>query len=115
MKSLGDKLYVGCSTDEFNLSKGKRSVFSFSERSEMLRSCRYVDKVFPETCWDQKARDIRKYNVDIFAMGDDWRGKFDFLEELAGCKVVYLSRTPGISSSILKGRLQWWPLETVPQ
>ena len=67
----------------------------------MLEALRYVDLVIPETCWDQKRRDIHTYQVDTFVMGDDWAGKFDFLEE-EGARVVYLPRTPEISTTQIK-------------
>lgn len=101
-KQLGDYLIVVVSTDEFNWNeKGKKSYFTYEERKSMVEAIRYVDLVVPETCWDQKRLDIHKYDVDIFVMGDDWKGKFDFLEE-EGAEVVYLSRTPEISSSQIK-------------
>lgn len=101
-KQLGDYLIVVVSTDEFNWNeKGKKSYFTYEERKSMVEAIRYVDLVVPETCWDQKRLDIHKYDVDVFVMGDDWKGKFDFLEE-EGAEVVYLSRTPEISSSQIK-------------
>ena len=103
LKSLGDKLIVGISTDEFNAAKKKHSVISFSDRYEIIRSIRFVDDVIQETCWDQKIPDIRRLGVDIFAMGDDWDGKFDFLKPFA--EVVYLPRTQGISSTQIRGSL----------
>lgn len=100
-KALGDYLIVALSTDEFNRnSKGKKSYFSYEERKAMLEAIRYVDMVIPEENWDQKATDVEKYDVDIFTMGDDWEGKFDFLK--SQCEVVYLPRTPEISSSQIK-------------
>lgn len=63
----------------------------------MLEACRYVDLVIPENTWEQKVEDIRQYNADIFVMGDDWKGKFDYLSSV--CEVVYLPRTPDISST----------------
>lgn len=100
-KALGDYLIVALSTDEFNRnSKGKKSYFSYEERKAMLEAIRYVDMVIPEENWDQKAADVEKYDVDIFTMGDDWEGKFDFLK--SQCEVVYLPRTPEISSSQIK-------------
>ncbi|MCQ2418681.1 MAG: glycerol-3-phosphate cytidylyltransferase [Clostridia bacterium] len=100
-KALGDYLIVALSTDEFNWnSKGKKSYFSYEERKAMLEAIRYVDMVIPEVAWDQKATDVEKYDVDIFTMGDDWEGKFDFLK--SQCEVVYLPRTPEISSSQIK-------------
>lgn len=101
--ALGDKLIVGLSTDEFNLGKNKKSVFSFVERKEILESIKYVDKVIPENSWDQKQTDITENSVDIFVMGDDWTGKFDGLKSL--CEVVYLPRTAEISTTYLKNKL----------
>lgn len=103
LSELGDKLIVGISSDEFNHSKGKKSFFSYEERAEIVQSCRYVDEVFPEHCWEQKIDDIKKYQADIFAMGDDWEGKFDFLSEQ--CDVVYLPRTEDISTTDIKTKL----------
>ncbi len=103
-KELGDYLIVGVSTDEFNKLKGKRSVFSFEDRKEIIESLRFVDKVIAEENWEQKIEDVKKYNVNIFVMGDDWKGKFDFLKKY--CEVIYLPRTENISSTILKDRLK---------
>ena len=104
-KALGDYLIVGLSTDEFNWNeKQKKSYFSYEVRKEILSAIRYVDEVIPEDNWDQKRTDVHKYNVDIFVMGDDWEGKFDFLKE-EGCEVVYLPRTPDISTTQIKKEL----------
>lgn len=100
LRTLGDRLIVGCSTDEFNAIKGKKALITYEQRVEILQSCRYVDDVFPEHHWDQKPDDIRRFGVDIFAMGDDWVGKFDFLSDL--CEVVYLPRTESISSTEIR-------------
>lgn len=100
-KELGDYLIVALSTDEFNLEKGKKSYFSFEKRKQLLESIRYVDLVIPETSWDQKINDVHEFRVNTFVMGDDWLGKFDFLEN-EGVEVVYLSRTPEISTSQIK-------------
>lgn len=99
-REMGDWLGVGLSTDEFNLAKGKQSVFSYDQRKEILGGIKYVDEIFPENNWLQKRADIIKYRADIFVMGDDWRGKFDDLSDI--CRVVYLPRTPDISSTIIK-------------
>lgn len=100
-KSLGDFLIVALSTDEFNLKeKQKKSYFTYEKRKELLEAVRYVDLVIPETCWEQKEMDIDKYNIDIFVIGDDWKGKFDYLQNK--CKVVYLPRTPEISTTKIK-------------
>jgi len=104
-KALGDYLVVVCSTDEFNLNeKNKICYFSYEDRKKMLESIRYVDLVIPETNWDQKQSDIIKYDIDIFTMGDDWEGAFDFLKD--ECDVVYLKRTPEISSTKIKGDIK---------
>ena len=104
-KQLGDYLIVALSTDEFNLDqKQKKCYFTYEQRKELLEAIRYVDLVIPEINWDQKVSDMHEYHVDVFVMGDDWKGKFDFLEE-EGCEVVYLPRTPEISSTKIKTEL----------
>jgi glycerol-3-phosphate cytidylyltransferase len=95
-----DYLIVAVSSDEFNAIKGKKSIMSFEDRCLLVRSCRYVDEVIAENTWEQKERDISDHSVDLFVMGGDWEGRFDHLSSL--CKVVYLPRTEGISSSQLK-------------
>lgn len=101
-KALGDKLIVALSTDEFNWNKKhKKCYFQYERRKQMLEAIRYVDLVIPEESWEQKATDIRKYGIDVFVMGDDWQGKFDFLEQ-EGCEVVYLPRTPDVSTTQIK-------------
>lgn len=102
--ALGDELIVGLSTDEFNAEKHKEAYHSFEHRKYILEAIRYVDKVIPENSWDQKIDDIKKYGIDIFVMGDDWKGKFDFLEDY--CKVIYLPRTQGISTTQIKDDLR---------
>ncbi|MGM9640491.1 MAG: glycerol-3-phosphate cytidylyltransferase [Faecousia sp.] len=103
-KALGDYLVVALSTDSFNWEqKQKKSYFSYEERKAMLEAIRYVDLVIPEENWDQKKTDIGKYNIDVFVMGDDWEGKFDFLKDQ--CQVVYLPRTPEISTTKIKSEL----------
>lgn len=100
LRELGSRLIVGCSTDEFNNVKGKRTVLPYEHRANVLKSCRYVDEVFPEENWDQKGRDIIVHRVDIFGMGDDWSGKFD---ELSGIvNVIYLPRTRDISTTDIR-------------
>ncbi len=104
-KELGDYLVVAVSTDEFNWNeKQKKCYFSYEERKAMVEAIRYVDLVIPETCWDQKRRDVVDYQIDTFVMGDDWQGKFDFLSDL--CEVVYLPRTPEISTTRIKQDLK---------
>jgi glycerol-3-phosphate cytidylyltransferase len=104
VKGLGDRLIVGVSTDEFNTLKGKRTLIPFAQRVEIVKAIRGVDLVIPETDWEQKPRDIQKYKVNVFAMGNDWAGKFDHLKER--CEVVYLERTDGISTTELKQSLK---------
>ena len=103
LKKLGDKLIVAVSTDEFNRAKGKKVMIPFEQRAEIVANIKCVDKVIPEENWEQKIVDIKKYNVDIFAIGDDWQGKFDFLNDY--CDVVYLKRTKDISTTQLKKSL----------
>ena len=103
LSKLGDKLIVAVSTDKFNEKKGKKTIIPYKQRAKIINSIKYVDKVIPEKSWKQKRKDIKKYGVDIFAIGDDWKGEFDFLKE--DCKVVYLKRTEGISSTKLKKSL----------
>lgn len=102
-KSLGDYLIVALSTDEFNLQKGKKSFFDFNKRKKLVESIRYVDLVIPETCWEQKESDIKEYKIDTFVIGSDWKGEFDFLK--SNCDVVYLERTPEISTTSIKSKL----------
>lgn len=99
-KSMADYLIVGLSSDEFNTQKGKSSIFSYEHRKEILEAIRYVDLVIPEVNWEQKISDILDLRVDIFVIGDDWRGKFDYLREF--CEVIYLPRTLDISTSEIK-------------
>ena len=106
LRSMGNRLVVGCSTDDFNAKKGKQCVIPYVDRVDILQSCRYVDEVFPEENWEQKLSDIKKFNATIFAMGDDWSGKFDYLQEETGCLVTYVARTPGVSTTDLKGVLR---------
>lgn len=99
-KKLGDYLVVGLSTNEFNEQKNKKCYFSYEERKRLLEALRVVDLVIPEESWEQKRSDILMYHIDTFVMGDDWKGKFDFLKDY--CEVVYLPRTEGISTTKIK-------------
>lgn len=99
-RQLGDYLVVGVSTDAFNDIKGKQCVYPYEHRAQIVNAIEYVDEVIPESNWDQKASDIKTHGIDIFTMGSDWEGKFDDLKAL--CKVVYLPRTDGISTTSLK-------------
>jgi len=102
-KELGDYLIVGLSTDTFNRLKHKQSFSSFEERKQILEAIRFVDKVIPEETWEQKIDDIRRHEIDLFVMGDDWSGKFDHLREY--CEVLYLPRTENISSTLIRNGL----------
>ena len=97
---LGEKLIVAISTDEFNELKGKHSIIKFEDRKLIVENIKGVDLVIIENSWEQKIQDIINYKVDVFVMGDDWEGKFDFLKEY--CEVIYLKRTKNISTSDLK-------------
>ena len=99
-RALGDRLVVGVSSDGFNAIKGKSCVIPFEHRRAIVGALRCVDAAFAEDNWDQKLHDIQRFNVDVFTMGDDWVGHFDFLKP--HCEVVYLARTPDISTTILK-------------
>ena len=104
-KALGDYLIVALSTDEFNWNeKQKKCYFSYEERKSLLEAIRYVDLVIPEENWEQKRSDIKEFRVDTFVMGNDWEGKFDELKDL--CEVVYLPRTPEISTTQIKTDLK---------
>jgi glycerol-3-phosphate cytidylyltransferase len=104
LADMGDRLIIAVSTDEFNAGKGKTSVVSYEDRARIIGSIKGVDLVIPETSWEQKATDIKEHDVDVFAIGEDWAGKFDELKEL--CEVVYLPRTDGISSTEIKQMLR---------
>lgn len=99
-KKLGDYLIVGISSDKFNVIKGKKSYYSQEDRMEIVKNIIDVDEVILEENWEQKENDIEKYDVDVFVMGNDWNGKFDYLKEK--CEVVYLPRTLGISTTKIK-------------
>ncbi len=103
LNNLGDRLIVAVSTDEFNELKGKKTIIPYNQRASIVEAIKYVDMVIPENSWKQKEEDIKKHNIDIFSMGDDWKGKFDFLKEY--CEVIYLPRTSDISTSDLKQQL----------
>ncbi|ACA82964.1 MULTISPECIES: glycerol-3-phosphate cytidylyltransferase [Leuconostoc] len=112
-KELGDYLIVALSTDEFNWhEKQKKTYFSYEKRKQLLEAIRYVDLVIPETSWDQKITDVSLYQVDTFVMGDDWQGKFDFIQEQTDANVVYLPRTPEISTTQIKQDLNTKDLAT---
>ncbi|EEM68723.1 MULTISPECIES: glycerol-3-phosphate cytidylyltransferase [Bacillus cereus group] len=99
-KQFGEYLIVVLSTDEFNMLKDKKAYFSYNERKLLLEAIKYVDEVIPEMTWEQKVTDVISNNIDVFVMGNDWEGEFDFLKEY--CEVVYLPRTDGISTTKIK-------------
>lgn len=112
-KEMGDYLIVALSTDEFNWhSKQKKTYFSYEKRKQLLEAIRYVDLVIPEESWDQKKSDVALYKVDTFVMGDDWAGQFDFVQEETDANVVYLARTPEISTTQIKKDLNTKDLTT---
>ena len=103
--ALGDYLVVALSTDEFNAGKGKASFYPYEVRREMLEAIRYVDLVIPENTWEQKIDDVKRYDIDIVVMGGDWAGsdRFEYLRDY--CELVFLDRTPGISTTQVKQHL----------
>ena len=104
-KEYGDYLIVAVSTDEFNWNmKQKKSYFNYEQRKTLVEAVRYVDLVIPEESWEQKKTDVHEYHVDTFIIGDDWEGKFDFLKD-EGVEVVYLPRTPEVSTTQIKNDL----------
>ena len=106
-KEQEDYLVVAQSTDEFNFQKKKQKCyFSYEKRKQLLEAIRYVDLVIPEESWGQKITDIKEYQIDTFVMGNDWTGKFDFIEDSTAAKVIYLSLTPQISTTKIKKDLE---------
>ena len=103
LKEMGDELIVAVSTDDFNEAKGKKTLIPYDQRVEILSSIEYVDRIIPERSWEQKIEDVKKYKADLFVMGNDWEGEFDFLKEY--CEVKYLERTQDISTTQLKKSL----------
>lgn len=104
VKELGDILIVGLATDEFMLEKGKQFVYPYEHRKEILESIRYVDIIVPEKTWETKGEIVKEYNVDVYAIGDDWLGTCDWLKPF--CTVIYLPRTPEISTTQIKEMLK---------
>ncbi len=102
-KELGDYLLVVLSTDEFNAMKHKEAYHKYEDRKIILEAIKYVDEVIPEYTWEQKIKDVVDNNIDVFVMGHDWEGQFDFLKEY--CEVVYLRRTKGVSTTKIKEEL----------
>ncbi|MCK5147133.1 glycerol-3-phosphate cytidylyltransferase [bacterium] len=100
----GDNLMVAVSTDEFNTGKHKQCIYPYKHRAAIVEALGIVDRVIPESSWEQKITDIQRYNIDVFVIGEDWKGKFDFLKEY--CDVVYLERTQNISTTDVKQSVQ---------
>ena len=97
---LGDRLVVGVSSDNLNFSKkGRNPVFSQEERLEIVANVKTVDEVFIEESLEQKRDYVLAHKADILVMGDDWQGKFDYLNDI--CRVVYLPRTPSVSPTAI--------------
>lgn len=103
LSQMAERVIVAVSTDAFNEQKGKKVLIPYEQRAAIVQAIEYVDLVIPEENWQQKSTDIATYNVDIFAMGDDWAGQFDFLK--SQCEVVYLERTQDVSTTALKKSL----------
>lgn len=104
LKEMGGRVIVGVSTDEFNAGKGKKCLIPYEQRAAIVQAIEYVDLVIPEQSWEQKRQDIIRYKVDVFAIGSDWKGKFDDLSDI--CEVIYPERTKNISSTELKRSLK---------
>lgn len=104
LRELGTRLVVGVSTDEFNATKGKTSLVPYADRAIIVGALGAVDEVFPETCWEQKRYDVIRYGAAVFGIGEDWAGHFDHLSDL--CRVVYLPRTPDISSTMIRNSIE---------
>ena len=102
--ALADEVIVAVSSDEFNSLKNKKCTIPFENRRDIVAALRVVTKVIKEDCWEQKIEDVQNEKCDLFVMGDDWKGKFDFLEPY--CKVIYLARTEGVSTTEIKSILK---------
>lgn len=101
-KELCDKLIVGISSDELNFSKkGKMPIYSFEERSRIVGALKVVDEVFKEESLELKAEYIKRFNASVLIMGDDWEGKFDWVKEHCDVEVIYLPRTPSVSTTAI--------------
>ena len=103
-KKFGDYLIVAVSTDEFNMIKGKRCTYPYEHRAKIVEAIKFVDEVIPERNWEQKIDDIKNNKIDVFVMGNDWKGKFDELKEY--CDVQYLERTNDISTTEVKENIK---------
>ncbi|MEJ5230088.1 MAG: adenylyltransferase/cytidyltransferase family protein [Pseudothermotoga sp.] len=99
-RDFGDRLVVGVTTDEFDLLKGKVDLFNYEERAKVVESIKYVDEIFPAKGWEEKIEDIEKYKPHVIVASEEWREKYEPLRKL--CRVEFLPRTQGISSSRLR-------------
>ena len=105
-KKLGDKLIVGVTRKEYDDARGKTNVIeSLEERINHIKESGFADMIITEDDFGQKEKDFEKYSYDILTLGSDWTGKYDYLEDMFDCKVVYLPRTEGISSTLLRSKL----------
>lgn len=101
-RELCDKLVVGISSDELNFSKkGKLPVYNFEERARIVGALKVVDEVFKEESLELKAEYIKKFNASVLIMGDDWAGKFDWVKGHCDVEVIYLPRTPSVSTTAI--------------
>lgn len=99
-KTCGDKLIVGVSSDNLNFLKKQRyPIYNQDDRMRIINACRFVDEVFLEESLQLKLDYIKKYRANVLVMGDDWKGEFDWVKPV--CEVVYLPRTPSISTSVI--------------
>ena len=106
-RELCDHLVVGVSSDELNFSKkGRNPWYSYEERARIVGALKCVDEVFKEETLEHKAEYIKRFKADILVMGDDWAGKFDWVIPLTGCEVLYLPRTPAISTTAIIERIR---------
>ena len=107
-RALCDRLVVGVASDEFNMRKAKHRVpvFPWEQRAAIVGALKCVDEVFKEECEEKKADYIREHHADVFIIGADYEGKFDWIREKLGVEVVYLPRTPGVSTTDLISKIK---------
>ena len=109
--TLGDRLIVGVSSDEFAATKGKKTIFDLETRMNYIKDLKYVDLVIPESSMQQKVTDIDKYGINVFCLGDDYAKTFTEMPEYnelikKGVEIVFFQRTPDISTTILKSKMR---------
>lgn len=109
-RALCDRLVVGVSSDEFIASKNKSHglAFPYEQRAAIVGELKCVDEVFKEECEEKKADYVRGHKADVFIIGADYAGRFDWLKEACGVEVVYLPRTPGVSTTQLLSKAAPW-------